>query len=252
MASNRLLIKLLKQQGGWSNLLYTTLKDVCEVVDDETVSVMGTGEVIADAEEIIKAYEELQLGQEDDELPVPKVRRIPSAHKAAAASTSQVSPVKESVPKVKALLAPQSRRTILDIDDILGSCQGDLPIAGGWRLVNLDKVRITTKTGIFLGMCNGDGQVLQSEHVSGFVSASGKIRFVFKDVTLGEARLDYWVQPKPPGREPMYKPAPAVPEGEKAGPRPVTPEMVASREASKAAHAKVAEIASQAGMGLSE
>lgn len=95
----------------------------------------------------------------------------------------------------------QLLRTAVQIDKDLGQSQGILPIPNGCQIINRDKLHITTKSGLFLGRGEEDGQIKEShsQHVSGYVRANGKYGLVFKDSSLGEAVIHYEVLPE---REP--------------------------------------------------
>ena len=224
--SNKLLMKLIRASGGWETFLYVTLAELCRDIAGLPFDISREAKLVRlleDAVEIIEAYED-STGEEVVENHVPKVgKSIEKVHKIQSAK-----PVKKIVEKP--IEKPRKMKVKVGIDTDAGWCQGGLPIPSGYKVVNKDRLTVTTINGMEMARGSEDGQVKGQGDVSGQVSNKGKYRLVFKDVDLGAAFINFEVMPTPPAPS-----APPVP----VQPMQITPAMVAAKAAAKAEPAKV-------------
>ena len=220
--SNRLLLKLIKASGGWENFLYETLKEVCTEIDLTDVGASLCDTVVG-ALEIITHYEEVRL----DKIPPEEVELIPSA----VVRPERIQP--KAVPAAKPVRAPSPpvvplKKTVkVGVDSEAGWCQGQLPLPAGYRIVNKERLIVTTTNGMVLAQGNNDGQVRGD--VTGQISNYGKYRLVFKEASIGSGLINFEIMPIPP--------APPAPEPQVLASK-VTPAMVAAKEAAKEVTAK--------------
>jgi hypothetical protein len=216
ISNKRLIDKLVKQSGGWETFLYQTLKDVVEeaiVINNPP----GLDEALDEAKSVLEAYEERSKSVKEAiekkvefRLNTPsateKLRVVEEAGKVVDESRTEAklappeSNGREEITRVTVLLPAkesklqsQELRGVVSIDPIIGDCQGILPIPEGCRIVNRDKMRITTRTGAELGKPQIDGQVKESANVTGRIRTDGRFDLVFKDTKLGEAVIWYEV-----------------------------------------------------------
>lgn len=230
---NKGLFNKLIEKVGWESVLYEALKELLQNVspsiNHEEGSAFVNESAYEETKELLKTYEQyiesgivkaaetgmIRMGFKpsktdivsigDDKYP-GKISNNESKDPKSSLGTTVLPKRDESrdiVYRVTVLSplgeeskpSPKPMRTVVYMDKDLGQSQGELPIPGNGYIVNRDRLQVTTKSGLFLGKADVDGQIKGSEsnHVSGYIRTNGKYDLVFKDPKLGEALVVYEV-----------------------------------------------------------
>lgn len=224
-----LVNKLVRAAGGWEPLLHETLKDVYDQVVQDTTLFSALPEeikeIFEEIEDILDAYEERdnkiiappkppktrkknqgvdKVSPNNSSPSTERVRPVESGSKQEDKQETQFperNPEKEEITRVVGVVpqqgnnaAPRPNKARISVDSYAGASSGELPLPGGYKIVNRDRLTIQTTSGIVLGRAREDGQIKGSDQVSGYIQAGGRYRLVFKHTDLGKVLVVYETQ----------------------------------------------------------
>lgn len=207
---SRIINRAAEAAGGWEMFLYRTLSDVVEKVGLNGFTGEGE-EAVSDAREILEAYEDLPDKKRIKATPTVaeqiEIRTEGGPEKVKPIRSIQESDIVTAVndvdwkledliltPAPRPVANPRSMTGRVHIDKDIGGSQGELPLPANCKLVNRQAILIKTLEGLVIGTaCTERGQEgqIKSQHVTGYVSVTGKYRLAFTDIKLGGAHIQY-------------------------------------------------------------
>ena len=203
--SSKLISKLVKAAGGWENLLYETLKEVCQEVGNHGFT--GSGEdAVNDAQDVLEAYKAqdvLEKLKPHVEISPPEIPPLEEIQRDTAfikpidhvhSKVEDTSAKKEDVELKQRVAIPKTFKVPIDKD--IGSSQGELPLPANYIITDREQLQVATMNGMTLATSAVDGQI-KDVNVSGHVSVTGKYRLVFTQATLGAALIRYHIIERP-------------------------------------------------------